>query len=73
MVQGSLKDTTVCVVGLGYVGYPLADAFSRHLNTIGYDLDTKKIARINAKSMIPFARLHCNLSCKKIDIMPEDE
>jgi UDP-N-acetyl-D-galactosamine dehydrogenase len=49
MVQGSLKDTTVCVVGLGYVGYPLADAFSRHLTTIGYDLDTKKIARINAE------------------------
>ncbi|MFY9404992.1 MAG: nucleotide sugar dehydrogenase, partial [Candidatus Methanoculleus thermohydrogenotrophicum] len=49
MVQESLKDTTVCVVGLGYVGYPLADAFSRHLRTIGYDLDTKKIARINAE------------------------
>ncbi|PKL61216.1 MAG: nucleotide sugar dehydrogenase [Methanomicrobiales archaeon HGW-Methanomicrobiales-2] len=49
MVQGLAKGTTVCVVGLGYVGYPLADAFSRHLTTIGYDLDTKKIARINAE------------------------
>jgi len=49
MVQGSLKDTIVCVVGLGYVGYPLADAFSRHLRTIGYDLDAKKIDRINAE------------------------
>jgi UDP-N-acetyl-D-galactosamine dehydrogenase len=49
MVQGALQNTTVCVVGLGYVGYPLADAFSRHLRTIGYDLDTKKIARINAE------------------------
>ncbi len=49
MVQGSLNDTSVCVVGLGYVGYPLADAFSRHLRTIGYDLDAKKIDRINAE------------------------
>lgn len=24
MVQGALKDTTACVVALGYVGYPLA-------------------------------------------------
>ena len=49
MIQGSVNDTTVCVVGLGYVGYPLADAFSRHLKTIGYDLDATKIARINAE------------------------
>lgn len=48
MVSEDLKDKTVCVVGLGYVGLPLAEAFSRHLRTIGYDLDTKKIARINA-------------------------
>jgi UDP-N-acetyl-D-galactosamine dehydrogenase len=47
MVQGTLKDTIVCVVGLGYVGYPLADAFSRHLRTIGYDINAAKIARIN--------------------------
>ncbi len=49
MVQGSAKGITVCVVGLGYVGYPLADAFSRHLTTIGYDLDMEKITVINAK------------------------
>ena len=48
MVSEDLKDKTVCVVGLGYVGLPLAEAFSQHLKTIGYDLDTKKIARINA-------------------------
>ncbi len=47
MVQGSLKSITVCVVGLGYVGYPLADAFSRHLKVIGYDLDASKVAEIN--------------------------
>ena len=49
MVQGTLKDTTVCVVGLGYVGYPLANAFARHLRTIGYDVNAEKIERINTE------------------------
>ena len=34
----SLKDKTVCIAGLGYVGLPLALAFSRHLKTIGFDV-----------------------------------
>jgi UDPglucose 6-dehydrogenase/UDP-N-acetyl-D-galactosamine dehydrogenase len=29
----------VCIVGLGYVGLPLAEAFSRHIRVIGYDVD----------------------------------
>jgi UDP-N-acetyl-D-glucosamine/UDP-N-acetyl-D-galactosamine dehydrogenase len=35
---------TVAVVGLGYVGLPLAVEFGRVLPTIGYDLSTTKIA-----------------------------
>ena len=34
---------TVCVVGLGYVGLPVAVAFGKQRATIGYDLSTKKI------------------------------
>ena len=37
-----MKDKTVCVVGLGYVGLPLADAFSKHLKVIGFDIDEEK-------------------------------
>ncbi|PKL63735.1 MAG: nucleotide sugar dehydrogenase [Methanomicrobiales archaeon HGW-Methanomicrobiales-3] len=37
---------TVCVVGLGYVGLPLAEAFSHHVKTIGFDIDTNKIDNI---------------------------
>jgi phosphoglycerate dehydrogenase-like enzyme len=37
-----MKDKTVPVVGLGYVGLPLADAFSKHLNVIGFDIDEEK-------------------------------
>jgi len=33
----------VAVVGLGYVGLPVAVAFGRHRSTIGYDLSKKRI------------------------------
>jgi UDP-N-acetyl-D-galactosamine dehydrogenase len=35
---------TIAVVGLGYVGLPLAVAFARHFRTIGFDLSAAKIA-----------------------------
>ena len=35
---------TVAVVGLGYVGLPLAVAFGKQRTTIGFDLDERKIA-----------------------------
>ncbi len=36
------------VVGHGYVGLPLAIAFAKHLEVIGYDLDERKIALYKA-------------------------
>jgi UDPglucose 6-dehydrogenase/UDP-N-acetyl-D-galactosamine dehydrogenase len=50
MVSEELKDKTVCVVGLGYVGQPLAEAFSSHLRTIGFDIVTEKVNRINGSN-----------------------
>jgi len=50
MVQGSLQDKTVCVVGLGYVGLPLAEAFSHHIRTIGYRRDQEKVDELNGKA-----------------------
>ena len=38
-----MKNKTVCVVGLGYVGLPLAEAFSSHLKTIAFDIDEGKV------------------------------
>ncbi|MCK4731960.1 MAG: nucleotide sugar dehydrogenase, partial [Methanophagales archaeon] len=43
----TMKDKTVCVVGLGYVGLPLAEVFSKHLKTIGFDIDDDKIGDLN--------------------------
>ena len=50
-----MKDKTVCVVGLGYVGLPLADAFSKHLKVIGFDIDEEKTRNLgNNEANIEF-------------------
>jgi UDP-N-acetyl-D-galactosamine dehydrogenase len=36
----------VCVVGLGYVGLPVAVAFGKERNTIGFDISAKKVWRL---------------------------
>jgi UDP-N-acetyl-D-galactosamine dehydrogenase len=36
----------VCVVGLGYVGLPVAVAFGKERGTIGFDISAKKVARL---------------------------
>ena len=45
-----MKNKTVCIVGVGYVGLPLADAFSKHLKVIGYDIDEAKVGKLNAEN-----------------------
>ncbi len=37
------NDTTIAVVGLGYVGLPLAVEFGKKFPTVGFDLSTAKI------------------------------
>ena len=34
----------IAVIGLGYVGLPLAVAFGRHADTIGFDTNEARIA-----------------------------
>ena len=38
--------TTVAIIGLGYVGLPLAVEFGRKFTTIGYDLAGRKVAQL---------------------------
>ena len=51
-ISERLKDRSavVCVVGVGYVGLPLAEAFSKHLKVIGYDLNEMKVEEMNHKN-----------------------
>lgn len=41
ILQGRKK---ICVIGLGYIGLPLATAFAKKVKVIGFDLNEKKIA-----------------------------
>ncbi|MCC2639120.1 MAG: nucleotide sugar dehydrogenase [Moraxellaceae bacterium] len=38
-----IKSKTVAIVGLGYVGLPLALAFGRHIDTVGFDISDAKL------------------------------
>ena len=39
----NLKDKIIAVVGLGYVGLPLAIEFGKGYRTVGFDLSEEKI------------------------------
>ena len=41
--DSSPRAGTVCVVGLGYVGLPVAVAFGKARPTVGYDLASAKV------------------------------
>ena len=38
-----MKDTKICVIGLGYVGLPLARLFSTKYQTIGFDMNPNRV------------------------------
>ena len=42
----SEKKSSICVVGLGYVGLPLAVALGRHFSVIGFDVSENRIAEL---------------------------
>ena len=45
-VKSGQGSTVIAVVGLGYVGLPLAEAFSRYFDVIGFDVNVDKVKRI---------------------------
>jgi UDP-N-acetyl-D-glucosamine/UDP-N-acetyl-D-galactosamine dehydrogenase len=45
-VSASVDPTRIAVIGLGYVGLPLAVAFSREFATLGYDIDAGRVAAL---------------------------
>jgi UDP-N-acetyl-D-galactosamine dehydrogenase len=42
------SDSTLAIIGLGYVGLPLAVEFGKHRPTIGFDINADRIAELQA-------------------------
>ena len=40
------SDARLAIIGLGYVGLPLAVAFGRHFPAIGYDINSVRVAEL---------------------------
>jgi len=43
-----MNDIKICVIGLGYVGLPLARLFSTKYKTVGYDMNPHRVAALMA-------------------------
>ena len=43
-----MSDHTIAIIGLGYVGLPLAVEFGKHYTTIGFDINTARIDELKA-------------------------
>ena len=66
--KAAIKSKIVCVVGLGYVGMPLVEAFSKHVRVIGYDINKRKVVRLQKE--YPSLKLTANPSeIKKADVV----
>lgn len=48
MTYHSSSDLKVCIVGLGYVGLPLAVEFSKHFDTIGFDINQHRVNELRS-------------------------
>jgi UDP-N-acetyl-D-galactosamine dehydrogenase len=43
----TLQESKIAVLGLGYVGLPLAVEFSKHFETIGFDISERRVAELS--------------------------
>ena len=61
-----ISEVKICVVGLGYVGLPLARLFSTKFETIGFDLNQQRVDALmqghaysgDSRSPIPMISVH---------------
>lgn len=43
-----VDDIKIAVIGLGYVGLPLAVEFGKHHSAVGFDINTNRIADLTS-------------------------
>src|SRR5579859_7298962 len=44
----NLEDTKLAIIGLGYVGLPLAAEFGKHYDTLGFDINQRRIEELSS-------------------------
>ena len=44
----NIHDIKIAILGMGYVGLPLAIEFSKYFNVIGFDIDTDRVSELNS-------------------------
>lgn len=44
----NLKDENIAIIGLGYVGLPLAVEFGKHRNVLGFDINPSRISELRS-------------------------
>ena len=42
-----IQSTKICVIGLGYVGLPLALEFSKKFPVVGFDINNNRVKELN--------------------------
>ena len=72
MISNSYK---ICVIGLGYVGFPLAVELNKYYDVVGFDIDDNRINQLNSKNDITgeisseeLSKIKISLSSSKEDI-----
>jgi UDP-N-acetyl-D-glucosamine/UDP-N-acetyl-D-galactosamine dehydrogenase len=48
MARFSLRNCNIGVIGLGYVGLPLAVEFGKHFKTVGFDINTARVVELRS-------------------------
>lgn len=46
-MQNNLQDVKISIIGLGYVGLPLAVEFAKKYPTVGFDINTPRVEELN--------------------------
>ena len=66
-----MNSETISVIGLGYVGLPLALAFAKHFKTIGFDISTERVNKL--KSGIDVTREGLEIELKTSNLRITDQ
>lgn len=61
------RRTSVAVIGLGYVGRPVAEAFARHFDVVAYDISQERINHIKSSSPVKHDTVHFTSDANDLD------